>query len=191
MRADARRNVERIREAAVEVFAEQGLGAPLEDIARRAGVSAGTIYHRFGNRDGLVDAVATDIAANGLDQAIAATSGTTPWDRFASYVHALCEVQAANPTFNDAYALRFPEAAELRAVHERAVRYAGELMLAAQHDGSLRTDATADDIGRLLWLNAQAIRLGDGWWRRALAFFLDGLRHTTTPDDSHCPTAGP
>lgn len=175
MRADAVRNRKRIQAAASSVFMERGFDAPLEEIARRAGVSAGTIYHRFGGREGLVDAVVTDIAAAGLDRALAAVTGTAPWERFASYVHALCEVQAADPAFNEVFAGRFSEAAELRAVHERAVDHADTLMRAAQADGTLRQDAVADDIGQLLQLNAQAIRLGD-WWRRALGYFLDGLK---------------
>lgn len=176
MRADARRNVERIRAAAAEVFAEHGLDASLEDIARRAGVSAGTIYHRFGNREGLIDAAVADLAAQNLERAIAAISGTTAWERFASYMIAIGEVQAATPHVNAAVALRFPEATELRAVHERAVATGVELMRAAQAEGSLRPDAEPGDIGRLIWLNAQALRLEGEWWRRALGYFLDGLR---------------
>ena len=53
LRADARRNMEKVVEAAAEVFARDGLDVPLEDIARRAGVRAGTIYNRFGGREGL------------------------------------------------------------------------------------------------------------------------------------------
>ena len=47
MRADARRNRERIVAAAREVFAEQGPGASLNQVAQRAGVGAGTLYRHF------------------------------------------------------------------------------------------------------------------------------------------------
>ncbi|WP_225731512.1 MULTISPECIES: TetR/AcrR family transcriptional regulator [unclassified Nocardia] len=57
MRADARRNYERIVEAARAAFAEHGPDAPLDDIARRAGVGAGTLYRHFPNRDALIEAV--------------------------------------------------------------------------------------------------------------------------------------
>ncbi|HEY1704146.1 MAG TPA: helix-turn-helix domain-containing protein, partial [Trebonia sp.] len=57
LRADARRNIEKVMEAAAEAFARDGLDVPLEDIARSAGVRAGTIYNRFGGREGLLDAV--------------------------------------------------------------------------------------------------------------------------------------
>ncbi|MBF6174787.1 TetR/AcrR family transcriptional regulator [Nocardia blacklockiae] len=57
MRADARRNYERIIECAREAFAEFGPEAPLDDIARRAGVGPGTLYRHFPNRDALIEAV--------------------------------------------------------------------------------------------------------------------------------------
>jgi AcrR family transcriptional regulator len=60
LRADARRNRERIVEAARLVLAESGLDAPIDDIAQRAGVGVGTIYRRFGDREALVRAVALD-----------------------------------------------------------------------------------------------------------------------------------
>src|SRR5689334_2267720 len=111
LRADARRNLERIGTAAAEAFHAHGLDAPLEDIARSAGVSVGTIYHRFGSREGLLDAVVAEIARTKLDTAIAAVTGNTPWDRFASYVLALGENQAADPAFNDVVSRRYPKAA--------------------------------------------------------------------------------
>ncbi len=175
MRADARRNVERIRAAAAEVFAEHGLEASLEEVARRAGVSPGTIYHRFGGREGLIDAAVADLAAENLERALATVHGSTAWERFASYIVAIGEVQAATPHVNAAVVARFPEATELRAVHERAVATGVELMRAAQAEGSLRPDAEPEDIANLIWLNAQALRLDGQWWRRALGYVLDGL----------------
>ncbi|MFD0448990.1 helix-turn-helix domain-containing protein [Streptomyces indonesiensis] len=63
LRRDARRSIEKITAVAVEMFAERGLDCPLGEIARRAGVSPGTIYHRFGGRAGLIEAVAPQVAA--------------------------------------------------------------------------------------------------------------------------------
>ncbi|MEV6340317.1 helix-turn-helix domain-containing protein [Nocardia vinacea] len=57
MRADARRNYERIVTSAQEAFAEQGPDAPLEEIARRAGVGIGTLYRHFPSREVLIEAV--------------------------------------------------------------------------------------------------------------------------------------
>lgn len=57
MRADAVRNRERLIEAAREVFGEQGYDASLDEVAKRAGVGAGTLYRHFPSRDVLMDAI--------------------------------------------------------------------------------------------------------------------------------------
>ncbi len=57
MRADARRNYERLLDAAKAAFAEHGTDAPLDDIAKRAGVGSGTLYRHFPTRLDLVEAV--------------------------------------------------------------------------------------------------------------------------------------
>src|SRR5690349_15235935 len=61
LRADARRNRAQILAAARDVFAEQGAGAPLDEVARRAGVGIATLYRRFPDRQSLIGAVALDI----------------------------------------------------------------------------------------------------------------------------------
>jgi AcrR family transcriptional regulator len=57
MRADARRNSALLISTAREVFAEKGVEAPLDDIAKRAGVGAGTLYRHFPSRESLIEAV--------------------------------------------------------------------------------------------------------------------------------------
>ena len=57
MRADAKRNYDRLVEAARAVFREQGYDASLDEVAKRAGVGPGTLYRHFPNRDALLDAI--------------------------------------------------------------------------------------------------------------------------------------
>ena len=57
MRADARRNYDRIVEVARVVFREQGYDASLDEVARRAGVGPGTLYRHFPQRENLIDAI--------------------------------------------------------------------------------------------------------------------------------------
>lgn len=57
MRADARRNYDRIVEVAREVFREQGYDASLDEVAKRAGVGPGTLYRHFPKRENLLDAI--------------------------------------------------------------------------------------------------------------------------------------
>ncbi|MGO1506438.1 MAG: TetR/AcrR family transcriptional regulator [Microbacteriaceae bacterium] len=57
LRADAQRNRDALLRAAREIFAEEQTDVPFEDVARRAGVGAGTLYRHFPNRDALIAAV--------------------------------------------------------------------------------------------------------------------------------------
>ena len=68
MRADAQRNRDKIVEVARQVFREKGYDAPLDEIAKKAGVGAGTLYRHFPSRDDLHDAV-MQAWADGVDVA--------------------------------------------------------------------------------------------------------------------------
>ncbi|QSO51678.1 TetR/AcrR family transcriptional regulator [Alicyclobacillus curvatus] len=57
LRADARRNRERVLEVATKVFAAEGLAVPIDEIAERAGVGIGTVYRHFPTKEALFDAV--------------------------------------------------------------------------------------------------------------------------------------
>src|SRR5437660_5191579 len=72
LRADAVRNRAHLLAAAREVFVEQGADAPLDQIARRAGVGIATLYRGFPQRQTLLRAVALDVLARAGDQARAA-----------------------------------------------------------------------------------------------------------------------
>ncbi|WP_416983855.1 TetR/AcrR family transcriptional regulator [Streptomyces sp. T028] len=179
LRADARRNVEKLRDAAREIFLREGLETPLEDIARRAGVSIGTLYNRFGSRAELIDQAVADVAA----QRLVALAGLVdqahgPWARFAAFVWGTCEMQAADRAFNDVVARRYADAPRLRAICDDNLVVGDDLMRTAQASGVLRHDVTRDDLYRLFRSIAALIRDGepDDGWRRHLEYFLDGLR---------------
>ena len=87
-RADARRNYEKVLEAAQEAFAEGGTSTSLEEIARRAGVGIGTLYRNFPNRQALLEAVYVDEVAN-LCESAAELQTLPPWDAFVAWVHRL------------------------------------------------------------------------------------------------------
>jgi len=74
MRADAKRNRDRIVEVAREVFREHGYDASLDEVAKRAGVGAGTLYRHFPTRDALLDAIMqswVDRVNEGTEKALA------------------------------------------------------------------------------------------------------------------------
>ncbi|WP_343948986.1 TetR/AcrR family transcriptional regulator [Nonomuraea longicatena] len=85
LRADARRKREQIVIAAREVFLEQGIHAPPEEIARRAGIGIATLYRRFPGRHTLVQQVALDSLTRSVRNWTAPPSRTpTPWARLRS-----------------------------------------------------------------------------------------------------------
>jgi AcrR family transcriptional regulator len=181
LRADARRNLERLKAAALEVFQERGLSAPLEVVAQRAGVSIGTLYNRFASRQELIDAVVPELAAAKLGQAVQrAREQTSPWQRFAVYIEQMCALQAADPALNDIIARSYQDSTELTAICQDSVTVGSRLLAEAKADGSLRPDLTADDVFLVFWLNAHLTRttstVAPDAWRRQIAFLLDGLR---------------
>src|ERR1700677_3349125 len=91
LRVDAARNRAAIIAVARDVFAEQGLEAPLEAIAARAGVGIATLYRRFPTREKLVAAALIGKVAEYAEVAEQALAVADPWDGFAGFVLRICE----------------------------------------------------------------------------------------------------
>ncbi|MDA0171588.1 TetR/AcrR family transcriptional regulator [Solirubrobacter taibaiensis] len=176
LRADAQRNLDRVKAAALEVFRERGLEAPLEEIARRAGVSVGTLYNRVGSREALIDAVIPELAGANVDGiSRAALAVDDPWQRVVQYFTGLLEMQIADPALSDAIARSHPGSPELAAVCDRALDEGAGLLDAARSGGG--APFGRDDLGALLVANGALVRLGgEDAARRILAALLEGLR---------------
>ena len=101
------------------MFCDHGLEAPLEEIARRAGVGIGTLYRRFPSRVELLDAVLADTVQAHVDGAERALAMEDPWDGFAYYLEQTCRLQAANRGLNDAMGMRFQGATAMEAAKAR------------------------------------------------------------------------
>lgn len=87
LRVDARRNLESVLRAAREVFGELGYDAPMEEVARRAGVGVGTVYRRFPSKEVLVQRIAAEEVSWLTARAREALFGTAgPWEALASYL---------------------------------------------------------------------------------------------------------
>src|SRR5438874_302222 len=96
LRADARRNRQRILAAARSVFAEQGLDAPLAEVAGRAGVGIATLYRRFPTREDLIVASfeqKMDAYVNAVDEALQAPDA---WSGFQGCLERVCAMQAGD-----------------------------------------------------------------------------------------------
>ncbi len=180
-RADARRNVEGIRRAALDVFRSSGLTTPLDEVARAAGVSKGTIYHRFGSRRGLIDAVVDELVAERI-QGIIAVVGELgdPLARFEEYLLRMWLLQYDEPAANDVLIRALPESEPLLNLCEKAQEFAFGLLRAAQEAGVIRTDLTPDDVNYLILERGAIVRAcgqqSRDDYRRRLRFLLDGLR---------------
>ena len=181
LRRDAQRNRDAILVAARQVFCVLGLEAPLEEIARQAGVGIATLYRRFPNRAALVDAVLADTVEAHITVAERALATDDPWDGFAFYLEQSCRLQAADRGLNDVMGMRFPRATAVEAAKTRLFDLVAQVVDRAQQRGQLRADITMEDLAFLNWANARilpAVRAAGApdAWRRHLGWLLDGFR---------------
>src|SRR3954469_13117752 len=101
LRADAERNRRRLVAAAREVFAEEGLSASTNEVARRAGVGVATLFRRFPTRDALV-AAAFEEKMEAYGAAVRdALDDPDPWHGFCTYLETVCAMQARDRGFAD------------------------------------------------------------------------------------------
>jgi AcrR family transcriptional regulator len=179
-RRDAVANRERLLVAAGEVFAERGVAAPLDEIARRANVSIGTLYNHFPTREELLDAIYPERIAALNEAAEQAVSNSDPWAGFRTFVLRVFELQAEDRGLNDAMTLRYPNATALSDACDRGFAPVGELIDRAQRAGTLRADFTVEDLAFLVWATSRVIAATAGTapdaWRRYVDLQLDGLR---------------
>ncbi|MFJ4693328.1 TetR family transcriptional regulator [Streptomyces sp. NPDC088766] len=158
-----------------------GRRVPLKGIARRAGVSHGTLYNLFGTREALIDSVVADLAVDRLDEAAGyALAFRDAWGRFVDYVEKVCELQATDPAVADVVSGRYPRAERLMAVCVRAQDATARIIERARRTGVLRPDVTSEDLMLVFGTRALLARVttaaAPDLWRRHVAFLLDGLR---------------
>jgi AcrR family transcriptional regulator len=150
-RADAVRNRARVLAAASEAFAAEGLAVPLDEIARRAGVGAGTVYRHFPTKEALFEAVITDrlltLAADAEARlASAADPGEAFFEFFAGTIDTgLAKTDLAEALTSAGRAL----GAELQQAAERLQNGFEALLKRAQEAGAVRTDISVHDLHAL------------------------------------------
>jgi AcrR family transcriptional regulator len=179
LRADAQRNRDKLLAAARAAFAEHGLGASLDKIAKRAGVGSGTLYRHFPTRESLLAAVFAERVAENVALVERAQRHEDPWASFAEYVLETCRALAADRGLAEFFAIGAPSP-ELRALNSRAYDAITALIERAKAGGALRTDLTAEDIILLLEAVAGIIRqtgtAASAATERFVALALDGFR---------------
>ena len=179
LRADAQRNLVRVLDAAREVFAEQGIDAPVTEIADRAGVGVGTIFRRFPTKDDLLVSVVEQRTQQLIEAADLALESSDPGAALHGFMETATAMQISDVCWCEAGADLF-EREGIRDLTDVLVGKIGELLTSAQTAGQIRSDVRALDIPVLLMAVAKSgLMLEDavpGAWKRYLAIILDGLR---------------
>ncbi len=180
LRVDAERNRERILAAAQEVFAEWGLNAALEKVARRAGVGIATLYRRFPTRANLIAASCERKLADYAAAARHALDNPDPWAGFCWLVNKICAMQAADAGLKDLLTMRFPTSSSAEDLRRRASHDLEQLIGRAQNQGALRSDFVSADVPMLLFANAGVVTAtrdnAPDTWRRFTAYMIDAFR---------------
>jgi len=175
LRADARRNRERILKAARAVFADRGVEAQIDDVAKRAKVGVGTVYRHFPTKEALRDALVRERFEEIAGYACEALQREDAWEGFCELIWRASERNAADRAFCEIVA--FTDQSSI--VEESGLaRSTEELMGRAKAQGRMRADATQMDVPIMMSACGSVMRMnpaGDAW-RRYLTLMLDGLR---------------
>lgn len=185
LRADARRNRQKVLQAARDAFATAGFAVPLDEIAARAGVGPGTVYRHFPTKEALFEAVITarlsDLIADATRLADADDAGAA----FFAFLSRIGEEAAAKRDLSDAIAVPGSLRDELHAAMQR-------LLQRAQRAGAVRADVHLSELIVLLKGLLAGIHesdddaAGPAAPDRLLAILCDGLRPprpATDPDN--------
>jgi AcrR family transcriptional regulator len=153
LRADAARNRARVLEVAYETFAAEGLAVPIDEIARRAGVGAGTVYRHFPTKEDLYRAVIEDRINRIVDDGRALLSSADPGQALFAFLRSMVLQWGAT---------------------DRGLL--GDLLRAGQKAGTVRGDLDVRDV-KALMVGAQAMQTYNAEAAERLTeVVLDGLR---------------
>ena len=188
LRADARRNREKVLAAARAVFAEQGVDAQMDDVARRADVGVGTVYRHFPTKEALLNALSDEVFAVVAVYVRTLLTLDDPWEAFTRALWFGAEKTAGDRAFTEilAAARKFPP--RTCPGKEDLLVTTGELMERCKAAGVMREDAMVEDVGLLMCGVGSASQMEHpvrDAWRRHLAIVLDGLRAQAASDPLH------
>jgi AcrR family transcriptional regulator len=178
LRADARRNREKVLKAAREVFAEEGVEAQMDDVARRADVGVGTVYRHFPTKDALLYALSDELFARIAAHVRTRLELEDPWEAFTGAMWFAAEKTAGDRAFSEIMTAA-PELVKSCPGKQELGVTIGELMRRCQEAGRMRPDAMIDDVPLLMCGVGSASHMEhpcDESWRRHLGIVLDGLR---------------
>ena len=177
IRADAKRNYERVLAAARLVFAKHGGGASMEAIAKQAGVGVGTLYRHFPKCIDVVEAVYREDVDALVRSAEQFVSELDPWQALVAWLEAFVRYASSKRTFLSELHEAFEKNPELRvASRERIEGAIGVVFDRAQAAGQAREDLSAADVMQLLGSMCMSATLTSEQSARLLVVIEDGLR---------------
>jgi len=180
LRADARRNRERILEAAVRAFSEQGADVAIDTIAKAAGVGSATLYRHFPTREALVEAAYRNELARVCDSAAKLLADNAPDRAIRLWMDDFIDYLAAKQGMADALRAAVASGADPFAeTLDKLGTALGTLLHAGADAGLLRPDIDPFDVGFSLAGIALITSAPDQRERagRLLDLLLDGLRY--------------
>jgi AcrR family transcriptional regulator len=175
LRADAQRNRDKVLRAARDVFAVSGFGAPVDEIAARAGVGPGTVYRHFPTKEALFEAVVAARLADLIADARGRAGSDDPGTAFFGFLEKIAGEAATKRDMPDAITIAGSLQSDLRAA-------LSVLLDRAQQAGAVRAGITTGDLIVLLkslfntMRDASAGELDPAMRGRLLAVIVDGLR---------------
>jgi AcrR family transcriptional regulator len=178
LRADAARNRARVLEVAYETFAAEGLSVPIDEIARRAGVGAGTVYRHFPTKDALFQAVIADRMQHLVDDGYALLQSDGPGEALFGFLRSIVlQWGATDRGLVDALAgFGIDIASAAPEAEDAFLAVLGELLRAAQHAGTARQDLTVREVKTIL-VGCQAMEAYNSELaERVTDVVVDGLR---------------
>jgi AcrR family transcriptional regulator len=171
LRADARRNRDKILAAARDAFAASGYGVPLDEIAALAGVGPGTVYRHFPTKEALFEAVVTARVENLISDAQTRADAADAGPAFFGFLRRLAAEAVAKRDLPDAIAIAGSLPQDLFAALDVLLRH-------AQAAGAVRADISTAELIVLLKSLIRSIQDASGsvMSDRILAVVADGLR---------------
>ena len=178
LRADAARNRARVLEVAYDTFAAEGLSVPIDEIARRAGVGAGTVYRHFPTKDALFQAVVEDRMQRLVEDGRALLESAGPGEALFTYLRSLVlQWGAADRGLVDALAgFGIDIATAAPHAEDAFLAMLDELLRAAQRAGTARPDIGVREV-KAIMVGCQAMEAYNSELaERVTDVVVDGLR---------------
>ncbi|MBP2479132.1 AcrR family transcriptional regulator [Crossiella equi] len=180
-RSDAVRNRAKLLEVAFETFAGEGLQVPVDEIARRAGVGAGTVYRHFPTKEALYAAIVTDQFHKLINEGEALVDAPDPGAAFFGYFTGFIRQVAAHSGMLEAFAgLGYDIEAAAPEAECQFKRVLGRLLERAQEAGAVRADVVMLDVKAVLMGGQAAVaHRGPEEAERVIQVLCAGLRPVT------------